>query len=54
MCVYPNLEFRADWIYPVFGLSLLIFCWFLPYVVVSAAGLLSKLAPEHLQSRAQV
>ena len=54
MCVYPNLTFRAEWIYPVFGLSLMIFCWFLPYVVVSAAGLLSKLAPEHLQSRAQV
>ena len=52
--VYPILEFRAAWLYPVFGLALLIFCWFLPYVVVSAAAVLSKSASDDLQSTVQV
>jgi len=51
--VYPILEFRAFWLYPVFGLALLIFCWFLPYVVVSAAAVLSKSASDDLQSTVQ-
>jgi len=51
--VYPILEFRADWLYPVFGVALLIFCWFLPYVVVSAAAVLSKSASDDLQSTVQ-
>ena len=54
MSIYPILSFRASWIYPIFGFGLLIFCWFLPYVVVSAAGILSKSASPDLQSTAQV
>lgn len=51
--VYPILEFQAIWLYPVFGSCLLVFCWFLPYVVVSAAAVLSKSASNDLQSTVQ-
>merc|ERR1719431_637237 len=53
MTIYPLLAFRAEWIYPVFGIALLVFCWFLPYVVVSAAAVLSKSASSDLQSTVQ-
>ena len=54
MGVYPILTFRADWIYPIFGVAILAFCWFLPYVVVSAAAILSKSATKENQSTVQV
>ena len=54
MGVYPILTFRAEWIYPIFGVAILAFCWFLPYVVVSAAAILSKSATKENQSTVQV
>ena len=54
MSVYPILTFRAEWVYPVFGVAILAFCWFLPYVVVSAAAILSKSATKENQSTVQV
>jgi len=53
MGVYPFLTFRAEWIYPIFGVAILAFCWFLPYVVVSAAAILSKSATKENQSTVQ-
>ena len=54
LIIFPIATFRAAWIYPLFGLGMLLFCWFLPYVVTSAAAILSKAASEDDQSVVQV
>lgn len=51
--IFPIASFRAPWIYPLFGLGMLLFCWFLPYVVTSAAAILSKSASQEHQSMVQ-
>lgn len=53
LIIFPLASFRAQWIYPLFGLGMLVFCWFLPYVVTSAAAILSKSASEEDQSVVQ-
>lgn len=53
LIIFPIATFRAAWIYPLFGLGMLLFCWFLPYVVTSAAAILSKAASEDDQSVVQ-
>jgi len=53
LIIFPIATFRAEWIYPLFGLGVFLFCWFLPYVVTSAAAILSKSASPEQQSIVQ-